>query len=149
MSEERKPLTERDRQLRRRVWLSVYLPMILGVLVVVGLVVVLAVLGFREENLAAVDNPASVAGDLAAILVIAQALIILLIPLAIAAGLAYLSIRLVGGVHPLLKRGQDFSAKVVLQVNKVMGKLVDTLVRVYSQGARWQTIKKYLRRSNV
>jgi hypothetical protein len=149
MSEEKKPLTERDRRLRRRVWLSVYLPMILGGLVVVGLVVVLAILGFREENLAAVDNPASVAGDVAAILVIAQALIILLFPLAIAAGLAYLSIRLVGGVHPLLKRGQDLSAKVALQVNKVMDKVINALIRVYSQGARWQTIKRYLRRSNV
>ena len=89
MSEPKTPLTDRDRQLRKRVWLGVYLPMILGGLVALGLVILVAVLGFREENVG--GDPASVAGDVAAILVIAQVLLVLLLPLALLAALAYLS----------------------------------------------------------
>jgi hypothetical protein len=147
MSEQKAPLTKRDRQLRTRVWLGVYLPVILGGLVALGLVVVVGVFGFREENVG--GDPASVAGDVAAILVIIQALIVLLVPLALAAALAYLSLRLVSGVHPLLKRGQDLTAQATAKVKALMNSLADAFIRVYAQGVRWQVIKNYLRRSDV
>jgi hypothetical protein len=147
MSEQKAPLTKRDRQLRSRVWLGVYLPVMLSGLVCLGLVVVVGVFGLREENVG--GDPASVAGDVAAILVIAQALLILLIPLALSAALAYLSFRLVSGVHPLLKRGQDLTMRAAAKVEQLMNSLVGAFVRIYAQGARWQAIKNNLRRSDV
>jgi amino acid transporter len=147
MSEQKAPLTKRDRQLRRRVWLGVYLPVILGGLAALGLVVVVGVFGFREENVG--GDPASVGGDVAAIIVIAQVLIIFLIPLALSAALAYLSLRLVRGIHPLLKRGQDLAAQAASKVEGLMDSLAGAFIRVYAQGARWQAIVNYLRRSDV
>jgi hypothetical protein len=127
--------------------LGVYLPVVLGGLVALGLVVTVGVLGFRTENVG--GDPASVAGDAAAIIVLLQALVILLVPLALAVALAYLSIRLVRGVHPFLKQGQDLTARMVVKVEELMSTLANAFIRVYAQGARWQAIKKYLRRSNV
>jgi hypothetical protein len=147
MSEQKAPLTKRDRQLRSRVWLGVYLPMILGGLVALGLVVVVGVFGFRAENVG--GDPASVAGDIAAILVIIQALIVLLVPLALSAALAYLFLRLVRGVHPLLKRGQDLAGQAAVKVEELMDSLAGAFIRVYAQSARWSAIKNYLRRSDV
>jgi hypothetical protein len=147
MSEQKAPLTKRDRQLRARVWLGVYLPVILGALVALGLVVAVGVFGFRKENVG--GDPASVAGDVAAIIVIIQALIVLLIPLALSAALAFLSVRLVGGVHPFLRRGQDLAARVVAGVERLMDSLAGAFIRVYAQSARWQVIRNYLRRSDV
>jgi hypothetical protein len=147
MSEPKTPLTDRDRQLRKRVWLGVYLPMILGGLVALGLVILVAVLGFREENVG--GDPASVAGDVAAILVIAQVLLVLLLPLALLAALAYLSFRLIRGVHPLLKRGQELTERVLVQATRLTDSLAGALIRVDAQAARWQVVKRYLRRSNV
>lgn len=147
MSEPKTPLTDRDRQLRKRVWLGVYLPVILGGLVALGLVILVAVLGFPEENVG--GDPTSVAGDVAAILVIAQVLLVLLLPLALSAALAYLSFRLIRGVHPLLKRGQELTERVLLQTTRLTDSLAGPLIRVDAQAARWQVVKRYLRRSNV
>jgi hypothetical protein len=147
MSENKTPLTKRDRQLRRRVWLGVYLPVVLGGLVALALVVLVAVFGFRTENLG--DDPASVASDVAAILVILQALIILLVPLALSVALAYLAVRLNRWIHPLLKRGQDLTALASEKVIGLMDAPTDAVIRAASHGARWQAVKNYLRRSNV
>jgi len=147
MSEFKSPLTDRDRQLRQRVWLGVYLPMVLGGLVVLGLVVVVAVFGFREQNVG--GDPASVLGDVAAIIVILQVLIVLLLPLALSVALAYLSFRLVRAVHPLLKRGQELTEQVTVHVKRLMDSLAVASIRVDAQSARWQVVKRFLRRSNV
>jgi hypothetical protein len=147
MSELKAPLTNRDRQLRRRVWLGVYLPLILGGLAVLGLVIAVAVFGFREQNVG--GDPASVLADVAAIIVIIQVLILLLLPLALSAALAYLSFRLVRAAHPLLKRGQELTERVTAQVKRLMDSLAAASIRVDAQSVRWQVVKRVLRRSNV
>ena len=147
MTDEKKPLTERDRALRKRQWLVLYLPMILGLILVLALVIVIAVQGFREQNLG--QDPASAWGDAAAIIVIIQAMLVSLIPLVLFVALCALFIWLYIKLRPVLQRGQEITEMVYEKTEETTGRLADTLTSPYSFGARVSAFFRFFRRSNV
>lgn len=144
MTEKRTNLTERDHELRRREWQRIYLPLVIGVVLVLALVVSISILGFKEMNLG--DDPASVWGDTAAIIVILQVAIISLIPLAILIAFCALVIWLIIRVHPLLKRGQEITGQVSNKVDELADTLVAALIKPTLLSARVRVIKQLLRR---
>jgi hypothetical protein len=147
MTEGTKTLTERDRQLRRREWLYLYLPMIVGALLVLALVAVIAIPGFGEANLG--GDPASAWGDTGAVLVIAEALMIGMAPLILVVALCALFIWLMIKVQPLLKQGQDIAGLVQGKVDESADGLVARMVKPYRASARVCAFFDFFRRSNV
>ncbi len=146
MAESKIPLSERDRELRKREWLTIYLPVLLGAVAVVALIIVVAIPGFAPGNLG--DDPASVAGDTAAIIVLLQALVLGLFPLAILIALCALFIWLYIKIHPILKRGQEITKQMNLKVDQVADSLVSKFYGPFSLGARLRLIKQVIRRSS-
>ena len=144
MTEKRANLTERDRELWRREWQRIYLPLIIGVVLALASVVAISILGFREMNLG--GDPASVWGDTAAIIVILQAAVVSLIPLALLLALCALVIWLIIQVHPLLKRGQEITGQVRSKVDELADTLVAALIKPTLLSARVRAIKQLLRR---
>jgi hypothetical protein len=144
MTEKRTNLTERDHELRRREWQRIYLPLVIGVVLVLALVVATSILGFKEMNLG--NDPASVWGDTAAIIVILHVAIIILIPLAILVAFCALVIWLIIRVHPLLKQGQEITGQVSNKVDELADTLVAALIKPTLLSARVRVIKQLLRR---
>jgi hypothetical protein len=138
------PLNQVDRELRRREWLRIYLPLLIGVVLFLAAVVALGILGFREANLG--GDPASVWGDTAAIIVILQAAVIGVIPLAILIALCALIIWLIARLHPVLKRGQEITEQISSRVDRIADTLVTTVTRLHLPGARLCAIIQWLRR---
>ena len=147
MTEEKAPLTEHDRGLRRRNWLMLYLPMLVGALLAVALVIVIGILGFRQGNVG--GDPASVWGDAAAILVSIEALIVFLIPLALLLGLCALFFWMYIKVRPLLLRGQDLTTQVENKVDQATEALVTRVMKPSIACARLSALKQLLRRIHV
>ncbi|MBU0705436.1 MAG: hypothetical protein KKC18_16420 [Chloroflexi bacterium] len=144
MTENRAASTARDRELQRRFWLSVYFPVILGGVFVVALVVVMAVLGFQQQNLG--GDPVSAVGDAAAILVVIQALVLLLIPLVILVGLCAAFFWLHDQVQPVLRQGQALTSKVSQKTGHLAETLAAAVARPYLLGARLDAVRHFLRR---
>lgn len=147
MTEEKAPLTEHDRGLRRRNWLMLYLPMLVGALLALALVVVIGILGFQPENVG--GDPASVWGDAAAILVIIQALAVFIIPLALLVGLCALFFWLYTKIRPLLLQVRDLSAQAENKVDQATEALVTRMMKPSIASARLSALKQLLRRPHV
>jgi hypothetical protein len=144
MTTKETPLNQVDRELRRREWLRIYLPLLIGVVLFLAVVATLGVLGFREANLGA--DPASVWGDTAAIIVILQAAVIGVIPLAILIALCALIVWLMAQLHPVLRRGQEITEQISSRVDRIADRLVTTVTKLHVPGARLCAIKQWLRR---
>ena len=147
MTEEKAPLTEHDKGLRRRNWLMLYLPMIVGALLALALVVVIGILGFRQETVG--GDPASVWGDAAAILVIIEALVVFVVPLVLLVGLCALFFWLYVKIRPLLLQGQDLSARAESKVDQATEALVTRMMKPSIASARLSALKQLLRRPHV
>jgi len=132
-------------EMRKREWLTIYLPMALGTLLVLALVVLVAVLGFSEVS---VDtNMASRVGDVAAIIVVVEAGLLSLIPLVILVACCALFFWLYIKIQPLLKQGQDITEQIGRKVDQAAGKATEQIiVKPYSWAARVQSIKQFIRR---
>lgn len=147
MTEQKAPLTEHDRGLRRREWLMLYLPMIIGALLMLALVVVIAVLGLRQDNLA--GGPASAWGDTAAIIVILEVMLISVVPLVALVGLCALFFWMYNKSRPLLLRGEELTGRVERRVDQASESLVARMIKPYAASARLSAVKQLFRRSNV
>ena len=147
MTEKKEPRTERERQLLRREWLMVYLPMILGALLVLTLVILIAVLGLKQENLA--GDPASAWGDATAIIVLIQVMLISLFPLILLVALCVLLFWLFIKVQPILQRIQEIVGMVQEKVDQAGDKVTGSLTKPYSTAARIRAFSQFIRRSNV
>ncbi len=130
----------RDRELRRREWLRIYLPLLLGAVLATAGIVIIASIGFERENLAA--DPASVWGDAAAIIVAIQFGMISLVALVLIGALCALFIWLIIRLNPLLRRGQEITELANYRVDLVANRVVESLIKMNSLGARvrgiWQ-----------
>lgn len=141
MTDDETTPNERDRELHRREWLRIYLPVLLGAVLATALIVVIAVIGFKPENLAA--DPASVWGDTAAIIVALQVGIVCLVVLALIGALCALFIWLIVKLDPLLRRGQEITEMVNSRVDLVANRVVDRLIKMNSLGARVRGIRQF------
>jgi hypothetical protein len=139
-----KPPTERDRQLKKRQWLALYLPIMVSVALGLTAVTLVAVLGLKAGNLG--GDPASAWGDAAAVLVVLQVAMLGLVLLVLLVSLCALFFWLYGKTRPVLHGGQDFALVVSQRVEKPAGRLVGLLARPYSLGARVRTLTQWLRR---
>ena len=146
MTENKMPTSERDRELRKREWLTIYLPVLLGAVAVVALILMVAIPGFAPINVG--GGPASAGGDAAAIIVLFQALVLGLIPLIILIAFCALFIWLYIRIHPVLKRGQEITEQMYLKVDQVTDSLVSKFYKPFSLSARLSAIKQYIRRSS-
>ncbi len=144
MTTQETPLNQVDRELRRREWLRIYLPLLIGAALFLAAVVASGVLGFREANLG--GDPASVWGDTAAIFVILQVAVISVIPLAVLIALCALVIWLMAQLHPILRRGQGVTEQISQRVDRVADTLVRAIIRLHFPGARLGAIREWLRR---
>jgi NADH:ubiquinone oxidoreductase subunit 6 (subunit J) len=144
MSKKRIELTERDRELRRREWLMIYLPLFVGVVLALSLVITISILGLTEVNLG--SDPASVWGDTAAIVVSLEVAVISLAFLAVLVLLCALVIWLIAKAHPLLKRGQEITGQVSQKVDELADTLVTAFIKPYSLSARMRAIGLLFRR---
>ena len=140
MTEESSGLTERGRELRRREWLTIYLPLIIGAVLLLALVVTISIEGFKKANLG--TDPASAWGDTAAIIVMIQIAAISLFPLAILIALCALVIWLIDRVPPVLMQGQEFTEQVRNRVDGVADRLVTATIKPYLMGARVRAIAR-------
>ena len=122
MNQDRMNLTQRDHELRRREWLTIYLPLAIGLLLFLALLVAITVLGFREENLG--NGPASAWGDTSAIIVLLEVAAISLLPLAALVGLCALVIWLIVRLQPLLRQGQEITGVMRQRVSDACDRLV-------------------------
>lgn len=144
MTQNRKNLTERDNELRRREWLAIYLPLAVGVLLFLALVATISILGFQEAKLG--DDPASVWGDTAAIIVIIEVAAISLLPLVTLIALCALVIWLMVRAQPILRRGQEITGEVSRRVDEAADKLVAVCTKPYLLSARWRVTRQLFRR---
>jgi hypothetical protein len=144
MTTQETPLNQVDRELRRREWLRIYLPLLIGAALFLAVAVASGVLGFREANLG--GDPASVWGDTAAIFVILQVAVICVIPLAVLVALCALVIWLMARLHPVLRRGQEITEQISKRVDRVADTLVTAITRLHFPGARLGAIREWLRR---
>ncbi|MBN1318820.1 MAG: hypothetical protein JXA42_25290 [Anaerolineales bacterium] len=142
-----KLVTERERKLYKQDWLMIYLPMILGLVIVITFIVLLAIPGFQSQNLG--RAPLSNWGDASAILVIIQVAIISLIPLILIVGLAVLFFYLYIKSQPLLKQAEMIFSQIFQKTDHIANQVTDTMIKPYSFCARLRTLFKYLRRPNV
>lgn len=132
---------ERDRELRRREWLRIYLPILLGVVLAAALIVVIASIGLERENLAA--DPASVWGDAAAIIVALQVGMICLVVLGLIGALCAVFIWLIIKLDPLLRRGQEITELANYRVDLIANRVVETLIKMNALGARVRGIRQF------
>ena len=144
MTQNRKDLTERDHELRRREWLAIYLPLTVGVLLFLALLATISILGFREANLG--GDPASAWGDTAAVIVIVEVAAISLLPLATLVALCALVIWLIGRAQPILRRGQEITGEVSRRVDGAADKLVAVTTKPYLLSARLRVTRQLFRR---
>jgi hypothetical protein len=142
-----KLVTDRDRKLLKQDWLMIYLPMILGVVVVITCLVLLAVPGFQTQNLG--SAPLSNWGDAAAILVIIQVALISLIPLVFIIGLAVLFFYIYIKSQPLLKQAEPIFNQIFQKTDQIADQITGSMIKPYSFCARVRTLFKFLRRPHV
>jgi len=95
---------ETDEAFRREVWLQIYLPLILGALLIGALVAV----AFLSPGFTSTSNLA----DVSLILVLSQAMLIGVVPLALIAALAFGVWYAIRELPPYLQRAADFMARV-------------------------------------
>lgn len=144
---EEKVLSVRDRELLKKQWLMIYLPMILGLLLVIAFITVLAVPGFKSQNLG--GAPLSNWGDASAILVIVQFALASLVPLALLVALCALFFYLYIKIQPVLKQGQKYASLANEKTDQAAYRLISVFFKPYAFSARVRTFLKFLRRSNV
>lgn len=132
---------ERDRELRRREWLRIYLPVLLGAVLATALIAVIASIGLKRENLAA--DPASVWGDAAAIIVAVQVGVICLVVLGLTGALCALLIWLIIKLDPPLRRGQEITELVNYRVDQIANRVVERFIKMNSLGARVRGIRQF------
>ncbi|NOR81991.1 MAG: hypothetical protein GQ526_00675 [Ardenticatenales bacterium] len=140
MTDNKTTPNERDRELRRREWLRIYLPVLLGAVLATAMIVVIASIGLKGENLA--TDPASVWGDAAAIIVALQVGVICLVVLVLIGALCALLIWLIVKLDPLLRRGQEITERVNYRVDLVANRVVERLIKMNSLGARVRGIRQ-------
>jgi hypothetical protein len=138
------PLNRIDSELRRREWLRIYLPLLIGAVLFLTMVVASGVLGFREANLG--GDPASVWGDTAAILIIFQVAAISVVPLVALVALCALVIWLMARLHPVLRQVQGITEQIDERVGRLADTLVTRVIRLHSPSARLGAIRQWLRR---
>lgn len=141
------PLNRFDSELRRREWLRIYLPLLVGTLLSLAAVVLSAVLSFKGANVG--GDPASVWGDTAALLVIVQVLAIGVIPLVILIALSAVILWLIARLHPVLGQMQAISEQVRDKVAGFGDAAVAAVIKMQKPGARLRAIKQRLRRQDV
>lgn len=147
MSNQASAHNRRDRELRRREWLMIYLPLTVGSLLALTLVVVIGIQGFRQGALG--EDPASVWGDTAAIIVILEACLFGLILLIIVLAGCALVLWFIGKSQPLLKRGQDFTGVVSQKADALANRLVSSFIAACSLNARLRGLVGFRRRRDV
>ncbi len=141
------PLNRFDSELRRREWLRIYIPLLVGTVLSLAIVVLSAVLGFKGANVG--GDPASVWGDTAALLVIVQVLAIGVIPLVILIALSAAIVWLIARLHPVLGQMQAISEQVRDKVAGFGDAAVAAVIKMKKPGARLRAIKQRLRRQDV
>lgn len=87
------------------------------------------------------STPASIA----LILLIVQALICALVPLAIAAGLVYAMHKLRQGAERALPKAQAFTAQVAAGTRTICDKIADPLIRAHATAGNAQTVAESAR----
>jgi hypothetical protein len=73
--------------------------------------------------------------DAAAILLVIEACILGIVPLALFAGMAYAMIRLIQALRPILKRGRDLSARIAQRSEEFSHKAARPLIEASSRAA--------------
>jgi hypothetical protein len=116
--------TETVARFRRQAWWQVTFPVLAVTLLAVAGVVLLIVLG----------GPAavSIVADYSLWLLIALGLVIAIVPLAIAGGLAYLMFKLIAGTPPITYKVQTFLGKVYEAVDSVTDRIANVVITVRS-----------------
>ena len=147
MTERRAPLSERDRALRKREWLRIYIPIGMGAALALALVIVVAALGFKQGNLG--GDPASAWGDAAALIVILQVMMITIPFLVLFIALCVLMFKLINWSHPLLRQGQEIAATINEKVSGASDSMVAAAIKPSLSSARMSAVIRFLRRSNV
>lgn len=147
MSDSDNLVPERERELGRRDWLMIYSPMAIGTVLALSLVIAIAVLGFQRGNLS--GDPASVWGDAAAIIVLVEVTVMLVVVLALTVALCALFFWLYVNIHPPLRAGQELSGRIALQADSVASRLVEVFAKPSLIIARVRAVLDFIRRQNV
>ncbi len=82
----------------------------------------------------------STPGSIALILLIVQALICALVPLAIAGGLVFAMHKLRKGAERLMPKAQAFTAHIAAGTRTVCDKIADPLMRAHAAASKAQTV---------
>ncbi len=82
----------------------------------------------------------STPGSIALILLIVQALICALVPLAIAGGLVYAMHKLRQGTERAMPKAQAFTAQVAAGTRTICDKIADPLIRAHAAAGNAQTV---------
>lgn len=116
--------TETVARFRRQAWWQVTFPVLAVTLLAVATVVLLIVLGGSEAI--------SVVADYSLWLLAVLAVLLTVVPLALAGGLAYLMFKLIGGTPPITYKVQQFTEKVYEGADAITDRIASVVITVRS-----------------
>lgn len=138
------PKSQVDSELRRREWLRIYVPILVGAVLCLAAVVLSGIVGYGQAN--GRGNPVSVWGDTAALLVMVQVAAVCVIPLALLIALCAATVWLIARLHPPLQRGREITEQIHNRVDGLGDSVVSAVTRLHLPGARFSALKQWLRR---
>jgi len=121
----------------RETWLQIILPLLIGVLAVLGLAIWTGMVAAKGGNV-------SQAADSSLILILFPILILALILLAILGGLIYLMAAIINALPPKFYILQGYVLNIQNWVQKINDKLVEPALRTKSATAAWGAMRKAL-----